>query len=53
MKQPEYIEGPSAWENFTRGMQAIFKAPKLGLITKKQQDKPTASEKKQAKSDKD
>jgi hypothetical protein len=28
MKQPEYIEGPEALENFKRGMIALFKAPK-------------------------
>ena len=29
MKQPEYIEGPKATENFEDGMKALFKAPKL------------------------
>ena len=28
MKQPEYIEGPKALENFERGMIALFKVPK-------------------------
>jgi hypothetical protein len=28
MKQPEYIEGPGALENFERGMKALFKVPK-------------------------
>jgi hypothetical protein len=30
MKQPEYIEGPEALENFERGMIALFKVPKNG-----------------------
>jgi hypothetical protein len=28
MKQPEYIEGPEALENFEAGMRTIFKAAK-------------------------
>ncbi len=28
MKEPEYIEGPKALENFKKGMKALFKVPK-------------------------
>src|SRR5208337_1456113 len=31
MKQPEYIEGPKARENFERGMIALFKVPKTAI----------------------
>jgi hypothetical protein len=31
MKQPEYIEGPKARENFERGMIALFKVPKEAI----------------------
>lgn len=43
MKQPEYIEGPKARENFERGMKALFKVPKTTTKKGKQKDKPTAS----------
>ena len=33
MKQPEYIEGPKARENFERGMIALFKVPKPAVGT--------------------
>ena len=28
MKEPEYIEGPKATENFERGIKALFKFPR-------------------------
>ncbi len=31
MKEPEYIEGPKARENFERGMVALFKVPKAAI----------------------
>jgi len=31
MKQPEYIEGPKARENFERGIIALFKVPKKAI----------------------
>ena len=31
MKQPEYIEGPKARENFERGMIALFKVTKTAI----------------------
>ena len=33
MKQPEYIEGPEALENFKRGMIALFKVRKEAIGT--------------------
>jgi len=39
MKEPEYIEGPKALENFERGMKALFKAPKAGIVPQKKQPK--------------
>jgi hypothetical protein len=49
MKQPEYIEGPRARENFERGMIALFKVPKtaIGKVRKKGR-KLTAPRKKKA-----
>jgi hypothetical protein len=32
MKQPEYIEGPKAQENFEEGMRALFNAPKDAVV---------------------
>jgi hypothetical protein len=29
--QPEYVEGPEAWERFRAAMQAIVKVPKSAL----------------------
>jgi hypothetical protein len=43
MKQPEYIEGPEALENFERGMKAFFKVPKTATKKGKQKDRPNAS----------
>jgi hypothetical protein len=53
MKQPEYIEGPEALENFERGMTALFKVPKPVTKKGKQKDKPNASQRKPKSSDKD
>jgi hypothetical protein len=49
MKEPEYIEGPKALENFERLATAILQAPSK---KKKKQAKP-ASLRKPKKSDKD
>jgi hypothetical protein len=35
MKQPEYIEGPKALENFKEGMKILFKAPKVEMVALK------------------
>jgi hypothetical protein len=50
MKQPEYIEGPKARENFERGMIALFKVPKtaIGEGKRKKARKLTAPRKKKA-----
>jgi len=32
MKQPEYIEGPQALENFEEGMKALFKVSKAEVV---------------------
>ena len=32
MKEPEYIEGLKAQENFVEGMKAIFKVPKDEVV---------------------
>jgi hypothetical protein len=47
MKQPEYIEGPKARENFERGMIALFKVPKTAIgKARKKGRKLTAPKKK-------
>jgi hypothetical protein len=50
MKQPEYIEGPEARENFERGMIALFKVPKraIGKARKKGRKLTTRSKKKRS-----
>jgi hypothetical protein len=45
-KQPEYIEGLKAQENFERGMKALFKVPKPAIKKGKQKDRPNASQRK-------
>jgi hypothetical protein len=42
MKEPEYIEGPKAAENFERGMVALFKVPKSAVEKAKKQPKKAA-----------
>jgi hypothetical protein len=42
MKQPEYVEGSKAIQNFEEGMKAIFKAPK-GEVVKAEKKKRKAS----------
>jgi hypothetical protein len=32
MKQPEYIEGEKAVDNFEEGMKALFKVPKAEVV---------------------
>jgi hypothetical protein len=50
MKQPEYIEGPKALDNFKQLATAILQAP---AKKKKRQTKKSASVRKPKKSDKD
>jgi hypothetical protein len=52
MKQPEYIEGPKALENFKRGMTALFKVPKAAIVPLKKRV-TTASVRNPKKTDKD
>jgi len=42
MKQPEYIEGPKALENFERGMIALFKLPKAAIETARKKGRKLA-----------
>jgi hypothetical protein len=49
MKQPEYTEGPEAFQNFERFARTILQAP---VKKKKKQTKKSASRKKWKKSDK-
>ena len=45
MKEPKYIEGPQATQNFEEGMKALFKVPKDGVVKaeKKAEKKKQAS----------
>jgi len=46
MKQPEYIEGPKALENFERGMIALFKVPKSAIGTGRKEGRKLTAPKK-------
>ncbi len=39
MKEPEYIEGLQATENFEEGMKALFKVPKDEVVKAEQKKK--------------
>ena len=39
MKEPEYIEGTKAQENFEEGMKALFKVPKDEVVKAEQKAK--------------
>ena len=55
-KEPEYIEGPKAQQNFEEGMKALFNVPKDAVVKaeKKKQKAARASRlRKQKLSDKD
>ena len=44
MKQPEYIEGKQATENFEEGMKALFNVPKDAVVkTEKKAKKKRSS----------
>jgi len=45
MRQPEYIEGPKATENFEEGMKALFNVPKDEVVKaeKKRAKRKTSS----------
>jgi len=42
MKQPEYVEGPRATENFEEGMKALFKVPKDDVVGAEKRKKQKA-----------
>lgn len=52
MKEPEYIEGPKALENFKRGMEALFRVPKTAVLRKKKQARKPATVRKKSDADK-
>jgi hypothetical protein len=54
MREPEYIEGQQAVENFEEGMKALFKVPKVKVAkaAKKRASRPSQM-KKPKPSDKD
>jgi len=52
MKQPEYIEGPEARQNFERGMIALFKAPKTAIGTARKGGRKLTTKRKRKKTDK-
>lgn len=54
MKQPEYLEGPQARENFEQGMKALFKVPKDAVVkAEKKKAKASRASRLQKRSDKD
>ena len=53
MKQPEYIEGSKALENFERGMVALFKVPKRAIGTERKKGRKLATKRKSKRADKD
>lgn len=54
MKQPEYVEGKQATENFEEGMKALFKVPKGSVVMPlKKRVKPSPSQRKSKNADKD
>ncbi len=56
MKQPEYIEGKHALENFEEGMKALFKAPKAKVAYGLEEEAETRfrdTQAEEAKADKD
>ena len=53
MKQPEYIEGPEAKENFERMAIAVFKVPKADGRKKSRKTSKKTSDRKPKSVDKD
>ena len=54
MKEPEYLEGAKATENFEEGMKALFKVPKERVVkAAKKQASRRARKKRPKPSDKD
>jgi hypothetical protein len=52
MKQPEYVEGPKARENFERGMIALFKVPKLAIGKARKKGRKLTTKRKSKQADK-
>jgi hypothetical protein len=52
MRQPQYVEGPKALENFKQGMEALFRVPKDKVVQPKR-GKAVSSPRKPKNSDKD
>jgi len=48
MKQPEYIEGPKATENFEEGMKALFNVPKDAVVKAEKKRKKKRSSRAQS-----
>jgi len=53
MKQPEYIEGPKARDNFERGMVALFKVPKTAIGKARKKGRKLTAPRKKKRSDRD
>ena len=53
MKQPEYLEGSKAAENFERGMIALFKVPKLAIGTARKKGRKLTIKRTSKQADKD
>jgi hypothetical protein len=53
MKEPEYIEGPKARENFERGMIALFKVPKTAIGKARKKGRKLTAPRKKRTADKD
>jgi hypothetical protein len=53
MKEPEYIEGPKARENFERGMIALFKVSKTAIGKARKKGRRLIAPRKKKTSDKD
>jgi hypothetical protein len=53
MKQPEYLEGPEARENFERGMMALFKVPKTAIGKARKKGRKLTTPRKKKRTDKD
>jgi hypothetical protein len=52
MKEPEYVEGPEALENFKRGMIALFKVPKKAIGEGRKRGRKLTAPRKKKRSDK-
>jgi len=53
MKEPEYIEGRKARENFERGMIALFKVPRPAISKARKKGRKLTTKSKKKRSGKD